>query len=388
MLIIIPFGITISFAIVRLIGVFYEMALRLTGDPAQVHFAFTSVKGARSTALPASFDRVIEFDLTAPTTSAVDRLTEYVRNAGVSTVFALDLPVDAPYLPALRRAGVRRVISYSGAPMSSINRGPKLVVKRLEVEFFRPAKPDLFIFESEAMRVCGVLGRGLSRKSTTVVHTGVDEQVFRPGAGPAGLAYSRFGIPADRRIVAYMGHLDRRKGVHVLMQAAGQLVRLMRRTDIQFLFLGDRKGEADQFAEYLTDVGDHVTFGGYQADIPAILAGCYLGCIPSSGWDSFPMSSLELQACGLPVVVSDLQGVPETISDGKTGIVVPSGDPGRLAAAIVELVDDPVRRNAMGVAARHRIESGLTRNHQIENLVRALGGLVATDAGRPNRERV
>lgn len=375
MLIIIPFGITISFAIVRLIGVFYEMAMRLTGDPTHVHFAFTSVGDGRSSALPPSFDRVLEFDPVAPTGAAVERLAAYIRNARISTVFALDLPVDAPYLPALRQAGVRRLISYAGAPMSSINRGPKLVVKRLEVAFFRPSKPDLFIFESESMRDSGVLGRGLSRASTTVVHTGVDEQVFRPAVGPASLVYSRFGIPTDRRIVVYMGHLDRRKGVHVLMQAAGQVVEAMRRTDIHFLFLGDRKGEAERFSVQVADARDRVTFGGYQSDIPAILAGCYLGCIPSSGWDSFPMSSLEMQACGLPVVVSDLQGVPETMVDGKTGTVVPAGDSSRLAAAIVDLVDDPARRNTMGVAARRRIESGLTRTHQIENLVRVVGPL-------------
>ena len=375
MLIIIPFGITISFAIVRLIGVFYEMAIRLAGDPTNVHFAFTSVGDGRSSALPPSFDRVVEFDPAAPTVAAVERLAAYIRNARISTVFALDLPVDAPYLPALRQAGVRRLISYAGAPMSSINRGPKLVVKRLEVAFFRPSKPDVFIFESEAMRDSGVLGRGLSRSSTTVIHTGVDEQVFRPAAGPTSLVYSRFGIPADRRIVVYMGHLDRRKGVHVLMQAAGHVAQAMRRTDIHFLFLGDRKGEAERFSVQVADARDQVTFGGYQSDVPAILAGCYLGCIPSSGWDSFPMSSLEMQACGLPVVVSDLQGVPETMADGTTGTVVPAGDSNRLAAAIVDLVDDPARRNTMGVAARRRIESGLTRTHQIENLVRVVGPL-------------
>ena len=377
MLIIIPFGISISFAIVRLIAVFYEMAVRVTDDPAQVHFSFTSVGGARSSGLPASFDRVLEFDPVSPTPADVDRLAAYIKKARISTVFALDLTVDAPYLSALRKAGVRRVISYAGAPMSSINRGPKLVLKRLEVAFYRPAKPELFIFESEAMRNSGVLGRGLSRSSTTVVHTGVDEQVFRPAAAPSNLVYSRFGIPADRRIVVYMGHLDRRKGVHVLMQAAGKVVGIGSRTDIQFLFLGDRKGEAEKFKDDLAGVGDHVTFGGYQSDIPAILGGCYLGCIPSSGWDSFPMSSLEMQACGLPVVVSDLQGVPETMADGETGTVVPAGDPDQLAAAIVALVDDPVRRDAMGVAARRRIESGLTRNHQIENLVRVLGSVGA-----------
>ena len=374
-LIVIPFGINIGFAIHRLIGVFYEMAVRLTGDPTRVHFAFTKVRDGRSPALPPDFDRFVEFDSVNPTPADVERLAAYVRASGIATVFALDLHAEAPFLPAVRRAGVGRVISYSGAPMSSINRGPKLALKRLEVALLRPSKPDLFIFESKAMQALGVRGRGLARASTTIVHTGVDPRAFRPAAGPRDAVYSRFDIPRDRRIVVYMGHLDERKGVHVLMRAARHVVRDTARADVHFLFLGQEEGQSERFRDLAAEANGHVTFGGYHADVPALLAGCYLGCIPSSGWDSFPMSSLEMQACGLPVVVSDLQGVPETIENGATGIVVPAGDSIRLGTAITDLVDDPARRDAMGQAARRRIETQLTRDHQIENLVRVVGSL-------------
>ncbi len=376
MLVIVPFGIDVSFAIVRLISVFYEMAVRLTGDPRRVHFAFTRTGTARSAALPADFDRVVAFDPAAPSASDVKRLADYIRANGITSVFGLDLHVDAPYLSALRRVGVRRVISYYGAPMSSINSGPRLALKRLELALFRRSKPELVVFESEAMRSSGVRGRGLAHASTAVVHTGVDASVFRPAAGPADTVYARFGIPSGRRVVVYMGHLHERKGVHVLMQAAGHVVRSMQRSDIHFLFLGDREGEASRFSSNVADARGHVTFGGYQADVPALLAGCYIGCIPSSGWDSFPMSSLEMQACGLPVVVSDLQGVPETMLQGETGIVVPAGDSLQLASAIVSLVDDPTRRERMRAAARRRIENSLTRQHQVENLVRVVGAAI------------
>ncbi len=375
MLIVVPFGIDVSFAIVRLISVFYEMAARLTGDPMRVHFAFTRTGTARSSGLPPDFDRVVQFDPAAPTAPDVERLADYIRANVITSLFGLDLRVDAPYLSALRRAGIRRVISYYGAPMSSINSGPRLALKRLELAVFGRSRPELVIFESEAMRASGVRGRGLSRSSTAVVHTGVDATVFRPGAGSADVVYSRFDIPTDRRIVVYMGHLHERKGVHVLMQAAGHIVRSMQRSDVHFLFLGDREGEAQRFAPDVADARGCVTFGGYQPDVPALLAGCYIGCIPSSGWDSFPMSSLEMQACGLPVVVSDLQGVPETMLQGETGIIVPAGDSLQLASAIVSLVDDPARRERKRGPARIRIENSLTRQHQVENLVRVVGAL-------------
>ena len=84
------------------------------------------------------------------------------------------------------------------------------------------------------------------------------------------------------------------------------------------------------------------------------------------------MSSLEMQACGLPVLVSDWQGVPETIADGETGVVVKTGDTALLAQAIAALVDDPSRRDRMALAARARIEAAFTREHQVINLTRYL----------------
>jgi glycosyltransferase involved in cell wall biosynthesis len=369
-LIIIPYQILIGFAIGRLISAFYEMAVRLTGDPARVHFSFTKVEGDRCTALPPTFKNTVEFNPSSASAGDVARLAAYIRENGITDVFGLDIDVNSSYLTAIRRAGVRKIISYWGAPMSSANGGIKLVAKRLEVALLRRTKPDHFIFESEAMRSLAINGRGLSAALTSIVHTGVNDREFRPVAAAKELVYERFGIPADRRIVVYMGHLHERKGVHVLMQAAAHIVGAMKRTDVHCLFLGDLPGEADRFRQFLQEAEGWITFGGYQTDIPALLAGVYAGCVPSNGWDSFPMSSLEMQACGLPVIVSDWQGVPETIANGVTGLAVPVGDAVQLAHAITWLVDNPTRRDEMSRSARQRIEAELTREHQISSLVK------------------
>src|SRR5690348_3101770 len=169
MLILIPYQIQIGFAIQRLISVFYEMAVRITGDSARVHFGFTRVGEDRSSALPASFTNTVEFDPVAPTRADVDRLAAYVAAHRITSVLALDLPVEANYLAGLRRAGVATVVDYWGAPISSENTGLKLLAKRVEVGL-RRSKPDLFVFESEAMRTLAVRGRGVPRSATTVVY--------------------------------------------------------------------------------------------------------------------------------------------------------------------------------------------------------------------------
>ncbi len=372
MLVMIGYEIDIGFAIGRLVSVFFDMARQWTGNATQVHFAFAKVGAARSNALPPDFHQVIEFDMRQPTPAAAAALADYIRAHRINTVFALDLSANASYLGALRSAGIERIFSYWGAPMSSLNSGLKLLLKRLEVALLRRARPDHFIFESRAMQRFAVEGRGLPARQTAVIPTGVDANRFRPDPANVELVYQRFNIPRERRVIVYMGHLHARKGVHVLMRAAGHLVSVLGRRDAHVLFLGNRGDEVEKFRDDFAAGTECITFGGYQNDIPALLSGCYAGCIPSTGWDSFPMSSLEMQACGLPVLVSDWQGVPETIADGETGVVVKTGDAALLAQAIAALVDDPSRRDRMAGAARARIEAAFTREHQVANLTRYL----------------
>lgn len=377
LLVMIGYEIEIGFAIGRLVSVFFEMARELTGSATQVHFSFARVGTARSNALPADFDRVLEFDMREPTPAAVATLSDYIRRHRIDTIFALDLSANASYLAELRRAGIERIFSYWGAPMSSLNSGLKLLLKQMEVTLLRRARPDHFIFESRAMQRFAVEGRGIPGRQTTVIPTGVDANKFRPDPANVALVYERFNIARDRRIIVYMGHLHSRKGVHVLMRAAGHLVSVMGRRDAHVLFLGNRDEEVGKFSDDFAAGAECITFGGYHNDIPALLSGCYAGCIPSTGWDSFPMSSLEMQACALPVLVSDWQGVPETIANGETGIVVETGDAALLAQAIAALIDDPSRRDRMAMAARARIEAAFTREHQVVALIRYLRQQIA-----------
>jgi glycosyltransferase involved in cell wall biosynthesis len=364
----ISYEIDIGFAIGRLISSFYQMALRLTGSARDVHFSFRSIGEKRSPHLPPGFCNLLEFDYREYSRDQDAKLADYIEHHRIHTIFALDMRVNAPWRKTARRAGARYIVSYWGAPMSSIVLW-KLPLKKLEVAL-TAGKPDRFIFESEAMREAAVRGRGIARSSTAVVRTGVDAEKFRPYPALKESVYQTFEIPRHRRIIVYMGHLQERKGVRVLMRAACHLV-AAGRDDVHVLFLGDRPNEAQVFAADWAAGKSIITFGGYRTDIPALLSGCYAGCIPSTGWDSFPMSSLEMQACGLPVIVSDCQGCPETV-DRESGVVVPTGDERSLTAAIVSLVENPERRDQMSTHARARIERELTTRHQIENLVAAM----------------
>lgn len=380
-LVIIPFDVTIGFAFSKLIGVFFDACTRAAGAANDVHFAFSTVGKQRSVALPANFANLVEFDARSHTAADVARLCEYIRRHGIEIAFIVDANVQTGYLSDIRKAGIRKVIAYWGAPLSSLNSGLKLLLKRLEVRCLRPSKPDHFIVESRPMLETAIHGRGIPEDMISIIPTGVDEHRFRPLPESTKHVYVRFGIPPERWIVVFMGHLHKRKGVHVLLQAADYIVKQSHRKDIHFLFLGNRPGEAEVFRSTYNeiDTAPFITFGGYQADIPQLLAGCYVGCVPTTGWDSFPLSPLEMQACGIPVIVSDCQGLPDSVVEGVTGFVVPAGDIEALAAALQRVVDDRTLHDKMSAAAVQRIRSSFTQGQQVD----ALADLIARVAGWP-----
>jgi glycosyltransferase involved in cell wall biosynthesis len=102
------------------------------------------------------------------------------------------------------------------------------------------------------------------------------------------------------------------------------------------------------------------------------MPGCYAAVIASTGWDSFPRSSLEMAASGLPVLVSDLAGLNETIDNGQTGLLFTPGDHIDLADKIEYLADNTETRNAYSVKGRERITNYFTQDIQRNNLLDAI----------------
>jgi glycosyltransferase involved in cell wall biosynthesis len=233
------------------------------------------------------------------------------------------------------------------------------------------------------MQRTAIDGRGIQPGRTSVTYLGVDTAVFRPRDANSWYAHDSFGIPRDRRIVYYSGHMEERKGVHILLKAIVELVEARGRTDTHLLILGNRPGEDTVFAPLYrgTAAEPYITFGGYRRDIPDIIPGCYVGAIASTGWDSFTASSLEIAACGLPLVVSRLQGLQETVEEDVTGFTFTVADHSALADRLQILLGDPAQREQMGRAARQRIEDRFTIEHQIASLVET----VRLQAAKPPR---
>jgi glycosyltransferase involved in cell wall biosynthesis len=367
-----------GYAIGPLERLFYRMALNLTGgDPARIHFCYPTMANGPSPQLPADFGQYLVTDMRSEAPADHARAADYVRGHGIDTLFGFDLGVTRPIYRSLRAAGVRHMISYWGAPMSSINTGLKRWLKQLSVALSRHG-PDHYVFESRGMAETAVLGRGIPANRTSVVYLGVDTERFRPDLADARQVYQRLSLPPQRRIFFYSGHMEPRKGVAVIMQAANRVAARRGRDDWHVLLLGNKGDEHLTHAALLSEQArDRVTFGGYRSDLDVLQRGCYAAIIASTGWDSFPRSGMEMQASGLPVLVSDLPGLRESIEDNVSGFLFPTGDADALANAMERLLDEPALRDRLAAGARARVETGFTEEVQLRNLTTLVRRLVS-----------
>lgn len=300
-------------------------------------------------------------------------LSPYLRNNNIQTVIAFDLGYPARVICLLKDNGVKKIISYWGASMSSINSGLRLWIKQLEF-FLRRHKPDHFVFESEAMRHTATNGRGIPYNATSVLYLGVNTEIFSPNYDQDFYAHEQLEIPKNRKIVFYSGHMEERKGVRTIIKAAIHLADTDALDNIHFVLCGNKGDEAKTYTDMLvgTMAESQVTFAGYRNDIAALMRSSSIGVIASTGWDSFTMSSVEMMASGLPLIVSNLQGLSETIEANKNGFLVTPGDHIELAKKITHLCNDNALAESFSKKSRQRAEQHFSVSLQIRKMAEIL----------------
>ncbi|MCB9422432.1 MAG: glycosyltransferase [Ardenticatenaceae bacterium] len=160
-------------------------------------------------------------------------------------------------------------------------------------------------------------------------------------------------IPAAAPLIGVVGRLHPQKGVGYLLEAFPRIREEM--PEARLLIVGDGEmRDAWQTRAQALEIDRDVIFAGARHDIPDILTALDLFVLPSL-WEGLPLAILEAMAAGLPVVATNVGGVPELVINGETGRLVPPGDVDALAQAVLAVLRRPAQAAATGAAGRARV---------------------------------
>jgi glycosyltransferase involved in cell wall biosynthesis len=266
-----------------------------------------------------------------------------------------------------RRSGVRFVydqhdlnpevfLSRFGKPKGAVESLQYRFLTTLERLTYRVA--DHVVSTNQSYKDVAVRRGRLDPADVTVVRSGPDTAVMRPGDGEPALRHGR------THLAVYLGIMGPQDGVDGLLRSWAHLVHELGRTDCHLALLGFGDSLAE-LKRQATELGldDHVTFTG-RADremIARYLSTADVGICPDPKSPLNDVSTMnktmEYMAYALPVVTYDL--VETRVSAGETAVYVHPGDEKGFAAAVGRLLDDPDRRVSLAVQARERVATHL-----------------------------
>lgn len=189
-----------------------------------------------------------------------------------------------------------------------------------------------------------------------VIHPGVNVNSF------SGKRRAHQGI-----VIGTACRLEPVKGLSYLLEAMALLVPAFPGIRLEIAGDGSLRQSLEQETRRLRVCGS-VSFIGWREDIPSVMESWDIFAMPSLD-EGFPVAGLEAMAAGLPVVTSEVGGLPELLVGGETGWLVPAAAPAALFERLSELIGDGEKREAMGEAGRRRVHKEFSIGRMVEQTV-------------------
>ncbi|MEK7469228.1 MAG: glycosyltransferase [Planctomycetota bacterium] len=186
--------------------------------------------------------------------------------------------------------------------------------------------------------------RGLREDRLVTIPYGLEERA--PDLSKRQRLRREFGAGHEDFVVGTMGRLEEQKGQSYLIAA-------MRQCSGRLVIVGKGSLEAS-LKKLAAPLGDRVHFAGFRNDVHDVMGAFDLFVLPSL-WEGFGLVLLEAMAQARAVVATSSGAIPEIVSEGTTGYVVPPSDAMALASAITAIISDPARARALGEAGRKRL---------------------------------
>jgi len=278
------------------------------------------------------------------------------EKAEIVETFAHPNTVIFSSLARLRSLVERVVVSYHAVGTDA--RGN--VVKPYLRPLLRKLDGHIAVAEVQKRRLVDV--DGLREDSVRVIYNGVDTAIFRPAAPDERDSQRRaLAIPSDAVVLMAVGSLKAIKGVDVLLDAFAPIVKSEPRARLVIVGDGPDRAALEARARELNIAGQ-VTFLGLRDDVHALLR-IADALVLASRTEALPTVILEAMASGLPVVASNVGGVPEMVEPDRSGLLVAPENAAALSDALRCVVASEEVRRRLGergraiVQERFRIET-------------------------------
>lgn len=287
------------------------------------------------------------------------RLARLLRRERVDIAHAYLFHPNVLTPMAARLAGIPAVV----ASKRSLDRYPDLI-PRLACKLGNALAHRITV-NAEAVRRFVISEEGGSPRKMRLIPNGVSEEALA-ASGDRRAKRRELDLPPDSPVVGAVSRLAWKKGVRYLLDAVPRLLESV--PDVTVLIVGDGplRIELEAQASAL-GIGERVRFLGSRQDALELLSAFDVFVLPSV-IEGMSNALLEAMAARLPVVATEVGGNSEVVVDGETGFLVPPGDAGQLAAAIVKLLQAPEMAREMGAAGRGRVEE----QYRVDVMVRRI----------------
>ncbi len=266
----------------------------------------------------------------------------------------------------------------------------RLVMSRVSLNWYQDIHPVYKLLERVLMHhivrvaignsraiLAELRDEGVAAHKLHLIHNGIPVGTFNKLMGSRSQARESLGLDPDALVFSVIGNLWPYKG-HADLLAALALASAALPPDWVLLLVGrDIDGQRAVLEEICNrqDLAAHVRFLGERGDVPRLLRAADIHLSPSHT-EGMPNNVLEAMCAGLPVIATNVGGIPELVVDDVTGILVPAANPPAMAKAILGLLANPARMAAMGAAARARVLESFSIEQSVACLERAYTALV------------
>ena len=198
-----------------------------------------------------------------------------------------------------------------------------------------------------------LISEGVPAEKVVCVRSAIDIKQY--GLSCADTWFRKeFGLAQDVRVIGMVAQFIERKGHRYLLQAIPGI--LSKYPRVKFILFG--KGPLEEGIRAMAlaaGMQSSLLFAGFRNDLERVLP-CLYAIVHPAEMEGLGVALLQAAACRVPLVGTDTGGIPEIVIDGVDGYLIPPRSPQAIAAAVLKLLDDPVKARAMGEAARAIVE--------------------------------